>query len=70
MAYVGVALGAGDSVGDIVGVMEGEGVRLCVGIGLSVSDGVGGTLIVEVFSGDGRGMLVDVTIAVTASVCL
>jgi hypothetical protein len=50
--------------------MEGEGVRLCVGIGLSVSEGVGELSSVEVFLGDGSGVVADVAIAVTASVSL
>jgi hypothetical protein len=70
MAYIGVEEGAWDWVGDFVGVMEGDGVRLCVGSGLNVSDDLSETLSVEVFLGDGISVLVDDIISVTAPISL
>jgi hypothetical protein len=70
MAYVGVEEGAWDWVGDFVGVMEGDGVRLCVGIGLNVSDDLSETSSVEVFFGDDINVLADVIISVTIPMSL
>jgi len=46
-------VGVNKGVGDLVAVMVGDGVRLCVDVGLNVSEGLRGTVIVAVFFEDG-----------------
>lgn len=66
MAYVGEMDGVGDWVGGFVGVIEGDGVGLRVGKGVTVSAGTRETLGVEVsFDNDIVAMSV-VTIGWTA----
>lgn len=46
-------MGVNNRVGDLVAVIVGEGVRLCVDVGLDVSEGIRGTVNVAVSFEDG-----------------
>jgi hypothetical protein len=60
---VGAVVGVNDWVGDFIAVTVGDGVRLCVGVGLNVSEGLSDTLKVEVVVGIGIVTVAEVTLA-------